>query len=294
MKTQIIMKLYIVSLFVLFGSLTWAQKSGVAYEIYNSKGKKVSYKNMLKECTQKDITFFGEFHNNSIAHWLQLEVSNDLAIAKDNKLTLGFEMFEADQQLLIDKWLKSEITDKEMEDSLRLWSNYKTDYKPLMKFAKERNIYCVADNVPRRIASVAFKQGRDGLLNIEEKELPFMAAPDFLIDTTLSQYNFMLSMAGGDHSKGYTFVLAQAIKDATMAKFIDQKWTLNTHFIHFNGAFHTDFHQGIIWYLEQLRPNLKYTSITTVEQDSIETLDKDHIGRADFIICVKSNVTKTH
>ncbi len=285
---------YFLILFVFLSFTSWSQKHLTPYAIYNEKGKKVSFQKMLFEANRSEIVFFGEFHNNSIAHWLQLELTESMAKKNENKLTLGFEMFEADQQKWIDAWLKGEIKDKEMEDSLRLWVNYKTDYKPLLKIAKEKNIYCVADNVPRRIASTAFKFGRSGLLEIDPKELPFMASPNFIIDTTLSQYQMMLDMAGGDHSKGLNFVLAQAIKDATMANFIHEKWIHNTKFIHFNGAFHTDYHQGIIWYLKWLRNNLNYLSISTVEQTDISHLDPSHKGKAHFIIVVKSNVTKTH
>lgn len=46
-----------------------AQKA--PYIIYNAKGKKVSYKKMLKTLEDKDMVLFGELHNNPIAHWLQ-------------------------------------------------------------------------------------------------------------------------------------------------------------------------------------------------------------------------------
>jgi hypothetical protein len=34
--------------------------------------------------------------------------------------------------------------------------------------------------------------------------------------------------------------------------------------------------------------------IATVEQDNIDKLDKEHQGKADFIICVPSRMTKTY
>ena len=38
---------------------------------------------------------------------------------------------------------------------------------------------------------------------------------------------------------------------------------------------------------------VKILTITTIEQDTIETLNKESIGKADFIICVPSDMTKT-
>jgi uncharacterized iron-regulated protein len=264
-----------------------------AYIIFNEKGKKVSYKSLLKATAESDITFFGEYHNNPISHWLQYELMKDLATLNGDKLTLGFEMFEADQQQLLNDFLAGKIEEKQFEDSMRLWSNYKTDYRPLVRFAKEKGIVCVASNVPRRIASTTFKKGRKGLDSLDASEYAFMCEKDFPVDTSLSQYKLMFQMTT-DHEKGLNFINAQAIKDATMAKFIHQYWTSGTKIIHFNGAFHTDFDQGIIWYVKRLRPNLNYTTITTIEQEDFKKMDKEHIGRAKFIICVNPNMTKTH
>lgn len=285
-------KLFSVLLTLIFTVPSFAQEKQ-AYVIFNGKGKKVSYNQLLKAASEADITFFGEYHNNPVAHWLQYELTKDLAALNDNKLTLGFEMFEADQQQLINDFLAGKTEEKQFEDSTRLWSNYKTDYRPLVRFAKEKGIFCVASNIPRRIASTTFKKGRKGLDSLDTSEYAFMCEKDFPVDTSLSQYKLMLQMTT-DHEKGLNFINAQAIKDATMAKFTDKYWTPNTKFIHFNGAFHTDFDQGIIWYLKRLRPNLNYTTVTTIEQEDFKKLDKEHIGRAKFIICVNPNMTKTH
>lgn len=279
-------------LFILVGFGVSAQEKQ-AYVIFNSKGKKVSYKKVLKAAENSEITFFGEYHNNPIAHWIQLELTNDLALSKNNQLSLGFEMFEADQQQIINDYLSGKIEEKKFQDSMRMWSNYKTDYKPLVQLAKEKNIACVASNIPRRIASLTFKKGRAILDSLDQQDYAFMCDKNFPVDYELSQYKAMLQMTT-DHEKGKNFINAQAIKDATMARFIHEFWTPNTTFIHFNGAYHTDFDQGIIWYLKKVRPNLTYTTITTVEQDNMKKLDKENLGRAQFIICVNPNMTKTH
>ena len=95
-------------------------------------------------------------------------------------------------------------------------------------------------------------------------------------------------------AKGSYMVESQAFKDATMAKFILANMQTTTFFMHYNGAYHSDFYQGIMWYLLQTKPDLRITTISTVSQSDINTLDKEHVGRADFIICVPENMTKTH
>ena len=126
-------KILVVVMTVLIGISGFAQKKK-AYQLYNIKGNKVSYKKMLKKLTKADVVFFGEEHNNPIAHWLEFEVTKDLA--KKRSLILGAEMFETDNQCALTDYLKGNLDAKQFKDTARLWNNYKTDYKPLVEFAK--------------------------------------------------------------------------------------------------------------------------------------------------------------
>ncbi len=69
-----------------------------AYILYNSKGKAASYEKLIKAAAEADIVFFGESHNNPICHWVELQITKDLFELKKDKLVLGAEMFEADNQ----------------------------------------------------------------------------------------------------------------------------------------------------------------------------------------------------
>jgi hypothetical protein len=89
-------------------------------------------------------------------------------------------------------------------------------------------------------------------------------------------------------------VRAQAIKDATMAHFILENYREGCIFLHYNGAYHSDFYEGIGWYLRQARPDLAYITITTVSQEDINQLEAKNEGRADFIICVDADMTTTY
>ncbi|NBW03749.1 MAG: iron-regulated protein, partial [Cytophagia bacterium] len=87
---------------------------------------------------------------------------------------------------------------------------------------------------------------------------------------------------------------AQAIKDATMAYFIFQNQKPGGLFIHYNGSYHSEYFEGISWYLKKSNPNLKIATIATVSQDDIQSLLPEHIGKADYIICVESDMTPTY
>ena len=260
--------------------------------IYNAKGKKSSYKKMLAKAKENEIIFFGEFHDNPISHWLQYELTEDLHQHVGSNLRLAFEMFEQDQQWLLNDYLIGKIDDKGFKDSARLWPNYKTDYYPLINYAKQNNLFCLASNVPRRYASLLFKKGREALKALPESDKAYMAPVDFVVDSTLSQYKALLGPEM--HMGGFTMMEAQAFKDATMAHFMMLNKTKDQVYIHFNGAYHSDFYQGIMWYVQQKQPDARIMTISTVTQKDIKKLDKEHLGRADFIICVPETMTSTH
>ena len=280
--------LLVISL-LLCTSFIFAQQK-LAYILYNAKGKKVSYKKMIKQLGKKDIVLFGEFHNNAIAHWLELAVAKDLSQSRE--LTFGAEMFEADNQQALNDYLAGKITAKGLDSAARLWSNYKTDYAPIVNFAKEKKAVFVATNIPRRYASLVSKKGFEALDTLPALEKTWMAPLPMDYDAQLPGYVKMVEMMGG-HG-GPNMPKAQASKDATMAFFILQNFKPGSLFIHYNGAFHSENYDGINWYLKRKQPDLKYATITTVSQKNIKQLLAENKGKADYIICVDEDMTNTH
>jgi len=166
-------KLFTIGICILFlVSSGFSQK--LPYVIYNAKGKKVSYNKMLKVLEDKDILLFGELHNNPITHWLQYEVTADLHNSR--QLIMGAEMLESDNQEVLNQYLAGLINYKQLDSLARLWPNYKTDYAPLVDFAKENQIDFVATNIPRRYANMVFKNGGyKALDSLESHELAWIA-----------------------------------------------------------------------------------------------------------------------
>lgn len=263
----------------------------IPYSIFNSNGKKVEAKKMLKSLLKSDVVFFGELHNNSIAHFLQLKLLQK--IEEQTDVCIGAEMFESDNQEALNAYLSSEINQAQLDSMARLWPNYSTDYKPMVDYAKLNNLPFIATNIPRKYASKVYKEGGfDALNSLDTSEKKWIAPSPIAFDIELSQYKNMLTMMG-DHGS-VDLVKAQAIKDATMAYFIDLNLKENQMFYHINGSYHSDFHQGILWYLKRLNPSLTIKTITTVEQDQLKSMHKDHLNKADFIIVVDSDMTKTY
>ena len=284
------MKKIIISLVALFFTISVFAQTKTPFVLYDSKGKKVSYQKMIRVLAQNDIVLFGEYHNNAIAHWLQLSVTKDLF--EKRKLTLGAEMFERDNQQALDYYLQGKINAKGLDSLARLWKNYPTDYAPLVNFAKENNIPFTATNIPRKYASLVSKKGFTGLDSLTAQEKSWMAPLPMAYDPELPGYKNMIAMMGG-HG-GENLPKAQASKDATMAHFIVTTQVPGSLFIHYNGSYHSENYEGIGWYLAKTNPLLKIKTITTVSQKNIQNLALENLNKAHYIICVDSDMTNTY
>lgn len=283
------MKIIILMSCILVSTLTFSQQKP-AYKLYKANGRKTSYNRMIRHLQKADIILFGEYHNNPITHWLQYEITLDLS--KKRPLILGAEMIERDNQLHLDNYLKGKINQKQLDSTARLWNNYHTDYKPLVDIAKENKIPFIATNIPRRYASMVYKKGFKALDSLPKEEKKWIAPLPIKYKASLSQYAKMKEMMGG-HG-GDNLPKAQAIKDATMAYSILKNKSDNQLFIHYNGSYHSNYYEGIYWYLKQLNPKLNIITITTIELENVKKFAKDKKHMANFIIAVPQTMTKTY
>ena len=280
-------------LFSIFFVCTAFKADKPAYYLFNKEGKDIKYEKMLKEAGDADIVLFGESHDNPISHWLQLELTKDLYETIKDKLVLGAEMFETDNQVVLDEYLNGLISESSFESNARLWPNYKTDYKPLVLFAKEIKLKFVATNVPRRYASMVNSKGFEGLETLSDEAKTFLPPLPVKYDAELNCYKSMMEMEGMGSHVTPNFPKAQAIKDATMAHFILKNWSKGKLLIHYHGSYHSENFESIYWYLKQANPDLKIVTIHTVSQAEISELTEENKGKADFTICVDEDMTKT-
>ncbi len=265
-----------------------------AYRLYNAKGKKVRYQKLINAAKKADVVFFGELHNNPISHWLELEITKDLYKARNGNIIQGAEMFERDNQLIMSEYLKGEITQRNFKDQARLWPNYKTDYKPLVVFARKHEIPFIATNVPRRYASIVYKHGFSALDTLTAQAKSYMAPLPIPYDPNLKSYKDMLAELKAYGHDNPNLPKAQALKDATMAASIAKYAGKGKLFIHYEGSYHSDHYQGILWYLNKYKSGLKIITISTVEQKEIDTLAKKNVNVANFIVVVPDDMTKTY
>jgi len=202
-------------------------------------------------------------------------------------------MFEADNQLIIDEYFDGFFKTKKFEAEAKLWPNYSTDYKPLLEFARENNLKFVASDVPRRYASIVYKKGLKELEKLPEASKAYLPPLPIVYDPEQPAYKEMMEMMKDMPHANDRLPKAQAIKDATMAHFILQNFTKGQQFLHFEGSYHSDNFQGIVWYLKQANPDLKIMTISCVEQSEVNKLQEDSKGVASFIVAINEDMTKT-
>jgi uncharacterized iron-regulated protein len=263
-----------------------------AYQLFDSKGKETTYEKLLGEALKADVILFGELHNNPISHWLELELTKDIYKVKKNDLILGAEMFESDDQIAINEYLSSKLSEKTFKDEVKLWTNYANDYKPLLDFAKTNHLNFIAANIPRRYANLVYNKGIEKLDSLDSEAKKWIVPLPMKYDANLKCYKEIYESAGG-HG-GENLPKSQAIKDATMSHFLLKNWSKGKTIIHYNGSYHSNYHQGIEWYLKQEKPELKVFTIGSTEQANIDTLAQTSLNMADFIICTPESMSKSY
>ncbi|MCC5914118.1 MAG: ChaN family lipoprotein [Balneolaceae bacterium] len=263
-----------------------------AYLLYNAEGEQVSYSEFLEMASAHEIILFGELHNSAIAHWLQLELIRDLHQVDGSKeLVVGMEMFERDQQTLIDEYFAGLISRDRFEDEARLWNNYRTDYRPVLEFAKENDLQLAATNIPRRYASAVYGRGLAVLDELSAEAKSWVAPLPIEVDTDLPGYRDIHEAAHG-HG-GDNLIYSQAVKDATMAHSILEFMDVDKQFVHLNGSYHSNNREGIVWYLRHYESEASIFTINTITAEDPESADPEELKAADITIVVHERMTTT-
>jgi uncharacterized iron-regulated protein len=146
-------------------------------------GRPVGYEDFLRRLAASDAIFVGEEHDDPETHRAELWLLENLHRRWGQKLTLAMEMFERDGQAALDDYLAGRSTEAQLGKTVALWSNYQTDYRPLVEYARARRVPVIGSNVPRRIARDVSRNGVAATLaKLPEKDKPlaaaFTSAPD--------------------------------------------------------------------------------------------------------------------
>ena len=248
-------------------------------------GKNLTAAQLASKLQKYDVVFFGEYHDQSEIHQYELELLEAMYKAKGAKLALSMEMFEADNQSKLNNFLADTLSEEDFLAASRPWPNYRTDYAPLVNFAKEKKMPVVAANVPRFLAAHVAKNNAstEGLEAQYQQWLPkhTYAPKGAYKDKFYAQMSSPAAPMKMPPQRLAAVYAAQCLKDDKMAEsiaaFADAHQ--NMQILHINGCFHSDAHLGTAQKLEALRPELKVAVITPLERKQ-----KGEKPAGDFVV----------
>ncbi|RYF21969.1 MAG: hypothetical protein EOO42_09645 [Flavobacteriales bacterium] len=289
MKRLILLALIIFPLFV------QSQDMSQHFKVYDvKKQKNISLDDIVADMTNADVLFFGEEHNDSIGHYLEINLFNKLATAYGNKVGLTLEMFHTDVQPIINEYLAGIITEKNFIKEARAWNNYK-DYKPMIEFAKREGIVVVGGNAAARYSNSVTKNGLEILAKLPASSKQFL--PPNAIDTLTGRYYEKFIALLGGHSMGAMKVYqTQNFWDATMAWSIVKftKENKGKKVFQVNGRFHSDEKLGTYAQLKKYAPKLKVLNISAFAAEDFANPDwEKHKDLGDYVILTDPKVKKS-
>ncbi len=255
---------------------------------------------MAARLARARVIFFGEQHDDPETHRAELALLEEIG-RSGRRVVLSLEMFERDVQPVVDDYVAGRITEAEFLARSRPWPRYATDYRALIELAKSRGWRVVAANVPRPLASAVGRTGL-GVLDTMTAAGRTLAARELSCPDDDYRARFLEQMRSHSPGSGAVpqpgdtlptavaerFYLAQCVKDETMAESIVEALRSaprNAIAVHFNGAFHSDYGQGVVDRVRRREPRWELAVVTAVPvQDPAAAPAAPQGSRADFVI----------
>jgi len=265
------------------------------YRIYDTHTQQEITLPQLADALQAtDVVFFGEEHNDSVAHLLEYELLKAMDERYDG-IALSMEMFVSDDQLVLDEYLSNIITERNLSKDAVLWNNYK-DYRPMVEYAKAQGIPVLAANAPSRYTNRVTREGLESL-NVLDKSARLLLAP-LPIDTLSGAYfeKFARLMGGHEGMGNLKIYQSQNLWDATMAYRISKlaKKKAVKKILHINGRFHSDEQLGTVAHLRNYLRRKVVANISCFPHESFAHPDWSAFSNlARFIILTDPDATKT-
>jgi len=296
-QTTVYMKLKLIIAAFVFSSSLFAQDSlSNYYKIYDTRTKQVTtIDKIVTDMADTDVLFFGEEHNDSAGHYLENKIFRALHAQYADKVVLSMEMFETDNQLVLNEYLAGTIDEARFSRDVRLWSNYK-DYRPMIEYAKQNKIPVIAANPPRRYVNLVSRRGMRSLDSLSKDAKKFL--PPLPYDTLTGRYRekFVEIMKGGPGGNNPNVYYSQSLWDAGMGYSIYSFLKKNKHkkVFHCVGGFHCEEKLGTAAQLQMRNKKLKILNIASFSDSSFNNPDWEKFSyKGDYIILTNPDLKKT-
>lgn len=289
------MKKLLLALILFLPALSKAQEIDKHFKIFDVKKQKtIAVDDIIKDMSTADVLFFGEEHNDSIGHYLEVLIFKKMIQAYPNKNALTLEMFHTDVQPIINEYLNGNISEKNFIKEARAWNNYK-DYRPMIEEAKTNKLSVIGGNAAARYSNAVTKNGIDVLTTFPKESKQFIAP--LPIDTATGRYyDKFIETLGGHSMGGMKVYQTQNFWDATMAWSIAKfaKANKDVKIFQVNGRFHSDEKLGTLAKLKNYAPKLKILNISAFSADDFINPDwEKYKTLGDYIIITDPTIKKT-
>ncbi|MGK6350836.1 ChaN family lipoprotein [Parapedobacter sp. DT-150] len=272
-----------------------AQMDSTRYRVYDTRTQQeITLPQLADALRGAEVVFFGEEHDDSVAHVLQ----HELLKAMDERypgVALSMEMFVSDDQLVLDEYLGGLITERNLRKDAVLWNNY-DDYHPMVEYAKAHQIPVLAANAPSRYTNRVTREGLESLEALD-KTAQALLAPLPIDTLTGPYYKKFADLMGGHEGMGNLKIYqSQNLWDATMAfriRTFKKRKSINK-ILHINGRFHSDEQLGTIAQLRKYAPRMSVSNISCFPHEGLSNPNWrafSHLG--DYIILTATSVAKT-
>ncbi|MDF4638080.1 ChaN family lipoprotein, partial [Vibrio parahaemolyticus] len=139
------------------------------YQLYTPSGEHIALSKLPIELQQADVILIGEWHTHAGVHRFQTDMLKQLT-SYDRSLALSMEQFTRDKQPVVDAYLRGEIGEQYLMKQANAWPNYESDYRPLVEFAKQKNLPVIAANAPKSIVRCIGRQGLDYINKLDDDQ----------------------------------------------------------------------------------------------------------------------------
>ena len=300
MKSVFFILTLVISFSLIFNPLLCSAESNYKIRVFDTKSNKnVGLEKMINKFSKKmDVIFVGEIHDDKVTHMIESIIFEKLN--EENQIwDLSMEMFERDIQDVINAFLQGVIDEKTFLKLSRAWPNYKTDYKPLVEYAKENQLKLIAANIPRKYASLIAKGGFEAINKLTQSQKEHVTTNLYAPKNRYYRKFKKTMSAMRGHSKDkskfnkmiYNIYKAQCSKDNTMAESIYKHLKNNNKrkVVHYNGKFHSDSFLGTVKSLKKYNRKLKIGVISIIPfEDKIPLrLKKEDRKLGNFVIYCK-------
>lgn len=201
---------------IVFVCAAGAQSAPVDVRILDLHAEKeMSLAQVLPALQKHRIILVGEIHDKRSSHAGQLLVIRTLKEA-GVRLTIGLEMFRADSQRLLDRWIEGEMSAGDFRKAYYdNWNFPWSLYRKIFEYAREKRIPLVGLNVAPDVTRQVAEEGFRSLSPQQRAKLPNVTCD------VGPGYRSFIKRAYGEHAHGKLdfnhFCEAQLVWDKSMA-----------------------------------------------------------------------------